>query len=310
MDNNINNNTNNNTNMPLNSQTYQQSENVVTTNNSIEQMNNNINNNMYYSNNYYETKKKSKLFLFIIVLIVLIILSVVGYFIFNRNNSNTTNNSNNTNFNIKDELIGVWKATEQTTPSKDGVYLIPNITFVLNNDNTFTMDGEYKLRYTNRDGGSTIIEHVYGKYELDEKRSKIKLIYDKEGTFNFYKDYTKFEIKNGTMIINNYMKYNKISSNNTSNNDIISSSNNEIVGKWYWFLNNVKDESIYYIFKEDGTGSYTVDNLPINFNYEIKGNSLFIKASGVKNAKEKHYNISNNILSIDDGVGINVFIKE
>ena len=234
MDNNINNNANNNTNIPLNSQTYQQSENVVKTNNSIEQMNNNLNNNMYYSNNYHETKKKSKLFL---VIIVLIILSVVGYFVFNRNNSNTntTNNSNNTDFyeksNIKDELIGVWKATEQTTPSKDGVYLIPNITFVLNNDNTFTIDGEYELKYTNRDGGSTFTEHSYGKYELDEKRRKIKLIYAKKTAFNFYKDYTEFEIKNGILNINNYMKYNKISSNNTSNNDIINSSNNEIVGK-------------------------------------------------------------------------------
>ena len=297
-----NNNDNNTINESLNSQVYQQIENDNKSNNSNIQMDNNLNNNMPDNNNFQETKKKS---IVLPIIIVLIIIGVVGYYFYNKSsniNNNDSNNSENVN---KNKLVGTWKATEQTSPSKDGSYLIPNIKFVLNDDNTFTRNGEYKLRYTNSGGGSTILENTSGTYEL--KGNKIKLVYDEKSTFSFYKDFTEFEINKDELIIGS-IKYNKVSGSNVGNNTT-ATSNNEIVGKWYRFIDNTKDESIYYIFKADGTGSYTVNGIPLDLKYEIKGNSLFINTSGVNNAKENSYSISNNILSIDDGVGTNTFIK-
>ena len=138
---------------------------------------------------------------------------------------------------------------------------------------------------------------------------KIKIEYDDDvdSSSKFYSKFTDFKFINGDLQIGEDAIYKNVSiSNNTSN----VTTNNSLVGKWYWYDDDNKDTSVYYLFNEDGTGNYVVNDVPINIKYEIEGNSLFITAAGIDKAKENGYEINNNILSIDDGVGVTKFIKE
>ena len=290
-----------NINVVPNTQPYQQPVNVTTPNN-IFPTGNNISNTNISTDYYQGPKKKSNASL---IFIIIFVLCVSGYFLFFNENENNPS-SYVYDSKVKEELVGTWKATEPTAPSSEGYYYIPNVTLVLNNDNTFTVDGEYKLMYPDNHGGSTLVSHSYGKYVFNKKENKIKLIYDIHDIMALFEEFSEFEIKDDKLNIGNIIKYDRISSNNTNNT---STSTNDIVGKWYMYSNNTKDQSTYFVFNKDGTGNYTVGDIPMNLTYEINGDSLFITMSGVKSSKENHYSISNNILSIDDGVGTTTYIK-
>ena len=67
---------------------------------------------------------------------------------------------------------------------------------------------------------------------------------------------------------------------------------------------------MYYLFNEDGSGQYVVDNVIMSMTYEIINNSLFIAVGNTNSRKENTFKIENNILTINNGVGDITFIKE
>ena len=59
----------------------------------------------------------------------------------------------------------------------------------------------------------------------------------------------------------------------------------------------------------DGTGNLVMDGIPLNLKYKIEGESLFINVGVMSSFKENCFNIKDNVLTINDGVGYTIFIK-
>ena len=96
-------------------------------------------------------------------------------------------------------------------------------------------------------------------------------------------------------------------SNNLNSNGNIDSN---IIGTWYYTNNGTKDTSSYWTFNSDGTGKYVVNNAPINITYRTEGSSLFIITAGIDLEKENSYTIDGNNLTINDGTGDTIYIKD
>lgn len=69
-----------------------------------------------------------------------------------------------------------------------------------------------------------------------------------------------------------------------------------IVGKWEY----ESMSSIYYVFKEDGTGSYTFGGATKKFTYKIDGDKLSILYDGDTDSFDTTYKIDGNKLIIKD----------
>ena len=110
-------------------------------------------------------------------------------------------------------------------------------------------------------------------------------------------------------------KYNDVYKNNViddTNKEVLNinnKDNNPIIGTWYLYLDNEKDDKIYFDFKDDGTCIYYVDGAIMNMTYKIEGSSLFMQATGIGRVKENSFAINGRILTINDGTADNYFIR-
>ncbi len=81
------------------------------------------------------------------------------------------------------------------------------------------------------------------------------------------------------------------------------SNNINIVGEWVdCYIGEDVDNEMSFIFNEDGTGSYIVDDIPLNVVYKIDGNTINL---GVGGMKENPYSLSieGNVLTIKTELG-------
>ena len=261
------------------------------------------NTNSNFQNNeiprYSSPKKKRKNTVMTILLsIVLIVGTVFAYiFFFYRDETKITK--------IKNELVGTWSGLVNKKDDEDGAVIF-NITFEFNEDDTFKGTGYVKII---NDQGSTKVKNnvdVTGKYIINNIGNKIKLKYNKPSAVSLYSKFSNFQITDNKLYIDGNDVYNKIL---TDNNDSTQSNGKGIVGKWYWYKNGEKDTTVYYIFNEDGTGQYVVNDIPINLKYEINEDKLIIELSGVNTPRELRYEIINNILRINDGLNTNSYMR-
>lgn len=72
-----------------------------------------------------------------------------------------------------------------------------------------------------------------------------------------------------------------------------------IVGKWTY----ESMDSIYYVFKEDGTGSYTFGGATKKFTYKIDGNKLSIKYEDTTASFDTTFEIKDDKLNVKDSFG-------
>ncbi len=79
-----------------------------------------------------------------------------------------------------------------------------------------------------------------------------------------------------------------------------------IVGKWVYETT----DSIYYIFKEDGTGSYTFAGASKKFTYTIDGDKLSILYDGDTNSFDTTFEIKDNKLNVKDSFGSDTIYKK
>lgn len=295
------------------------SNNVNSSNNVYSQIGNNASQNIENStinnsgnSSYYDNPSNIKKKNPILIIIIFIIVAACGFFVYNKfvnKESNVLKDDIKLN-ELKKEIVGKWQANYQWGPENgSNHYTINDFTFTFNEDGTCSVNGEFKLQYTDSSGGSIIAVNGTGKYVFNRAGNKLKIEYDDNvsATSKIYSEFVDFKFINDELHIGEGAIYKKISTSNSNSNV---NTNNSLVGKWYWYNDDAKNTAIYYLFNEDGTGDYVVNGISVNIKYEIKGNSLFITAGGINEAKENKYEINSNILSIDDGVGVTKFIKE
>ncbi len=266
-------------------------------------------------NNDYLSDSNNKSKTFAVFLVFLAIVCFGAYFYYNykaednHEKSNDTSTENNNE--IINNLVGTWKSTKQTEPSKDNVYLIPNVLLQINNDGTCYYKGTYKLRYTDHSGGSTLGADYDCKVEINKMNNQIRIVPNNEDAQNaFHKNYTRFTLDGDVLILGSFEYIRTSGSSDTSTNNDITITDNQIIGTWYYYMDGKINDTTYYVFNADGTGKYFLGGEPINIKYKIEGNSLFINASGIDRFKENSYKINNNMLTINDGVGDTTFIKK
>ena len=79
-----------------------------------------------------------------------------------------------------------------------------------------------------------------------------------------------------------------------------------IVGKWEY----ESMSSIYYVFKEDGTGSYTFGGATKKFTYKIDGNKISILYDGDTNSFDTTFEINDKDLNVKDSFGNDTIYKK
>ena len=256
-----------------------------------------------------------------IILIVLVVIAVAAFFIMKKTGIGGTitiggfsftinGNKNNTDVEddilkeIKTNIIGVWQNNSETTPV-DNTYYIRNVSITFNEDNTFTIEGESKTKYVDGTDGSNVIVQGGGTYSIDNSGIKITLNYDDNTgeSSALYKGENDFSMVSNEITIGSE-SFKKVSNKTNFKKEVDS----EIVGKWYWFANNIKDKSIYYVFNSDGTAEYNVKGNKLVLTYETYDNKILLNNGGLK--KENSYSIKSDTLIINDGVVDNTYIKE
>ena len=79
-----------------------------------------------------------------------------------------------------------------------------------------------------------------------------------------------------------------------------------IVGKWEY----ESMSSIYYVFKDDGTGSYTFGGGTKKFTYKIDGDKLSILYDGDTSSFDTTFEIKDNKLNVKDSFGSDTIYKK
>lgn len=79
-----------------------------------------------------------------------------------------------------------------------------------------------------------------------------------------------------------------------------------IVGKWTY----ESMDSVYYVFKEDGTGSYTFAGATKKFTYKIDKNKISILYDGDTASFDTTFSIDGNKLNVKDSFGSDTIYKK
>ena len=87
---------------------------------------------------------------------------------------------------------------------------------------------------------------------------------------------------------------------------IESKTKDPIVGKWVY----ESMDSIYYVFKDDGTGTYTFGGGTKKFTYKIDGDKISILYDGDTTSFDTTFSIDGNKLNVKDSFGSDTIYKK